>query len=543
MIDLGGIRLDDSNLCNQLRQDIRDDWFPDPLRYKDCLQNEQLTKTIVRIFEENHGEFIPNLRTVENVPKPDFTIRAALETGIADRAVYHLIASYLCEWFDPLIPWFAFSHRRNTGKHDNRYMFRRGVDAWMDFLGNVRAALEPGLVLLSTDLTNYFDNINISKLRNEMIELIPQVSAEATEKNRIRNHLMLLFDCMNHWSYEKGRGLPQNRDASSFLANVYMRRVDIKMREAGHLYFRYMDDIKVVCSDQNCARRALKDLIVELRQLGLAVNSKKTKIIPISSRDDISESIEEASPELRHIESMWKTRRSSQIKQSFVPLRRLAISCIRNRCLNSREFRFCIKRLTLLAGCSEFSTPPEYFEEITELMILAIDDNPSSTDQMIAYFERVPLSDEQMRQIIKVVFDPEKRIYDWQTYRFWLLFGTLKANDDQLKVIARQQIHELPDCPARAGATLFLGAFGDQKDRDQIAEGFPQLSSFIGQRAAIVALQEVPFDPRIKDYVVKSVRPDIKGSYRVLRGSPVKYFADPERISVTQIIDVDRDYA
>jgi hypothetical protein len=34
-INLGSITLDKPKLIKQLRQDLKDDWFPDPLRYSD----------------------------------------------------------------------------------------------------------------------------------------------------------------------------------------------------------------------------------------------------------------------------------------------------------------------------------------------------------------------------------------------------------------------------------------------------------------------------------------------------------------------------
>ncbi len=49
--------------------------------------------------------------------------------------------------------------------------------------------------------------------------------------------------CLRSWSYRSEFGLPQNRDASSFLANLTLLSVDEAMLSRGYKYYRYMDDI------------------------------------------------------------------------------------------------------------------------------------------------------------------------------------------------------------------------------------------------------------------------------------------------------------
>jgi hypothetical protein len=48
----------------------------------------------------------------------------------------------------------------------------------------------------------------------------------ADEKGKIREYLERLFEWLSEWSFSSARGIPQNRDASSFLANIYMIPVD-----------------------------------------------------------------------------------------------------------------------------------------------------------------------------------------------------------------------------------------------------------------------------------------------------------------------------
>ncbi|UAL12549.1 RNA-directed DNA polymerase [Caulobacter segnis] len=276
-ISLGTISFDEAILLRQLRQDMRDDWFPDALGYEDLMRSGDPRSRIEQNFTANHGRYVPTSRDVFNIPKPNFTVRYGLETSICDRVVYHALASSISVHIDPLIPPVIYSHRRDPHRRDERYFFRRSIAAWQDFVGSVRADLQPGEQLLSTDLTNYFDNIDLVKLRDLLSDLITQANCSPAEKAQLRSEVTLLFQLLQDWTFEIGRGLPQNRDASSFLANVYMLPIDLAMRGKGYRYFRYMDDIKIICPDVYAARRALKDLIVELRDRGLAVNSKRQR--------------------------------------------------------------------------------------------------------------------------------------------------------------------------------------------------------------------------------------------------------------------------
>ena len=90
---------------------------------------------------------------------------------------------------------------------------------------------------------------------------------------------------MEKWYYNDRHGLPQNRDASSFIANIVLDAVDKSMVNKGYDYFRYVDDIRIICTDEFEAKRALNDLIFELRKFGLNINSKKTVILDKDSDD------------------------------------------------------------------------------------------------------------------------------------------------------------------------------------------------------------------------------------------------------------------
>src|SRR5581483_9648083 len=234
---------------------LEDDWFPDPRQFKDMLNLGLAVQHILTNFEANHGQYVPNKRDEYNLPKPNFTLRYALEIGISARMLYHGLTDYLIPFFDPLIPWTVFNHRYNRVKPSTKSGFLRGVVAWKNFHGAVRSCLKeshvchPQAALLSTDISNFYEYIDLSRLKAILLSLLPEVGGDSVQKSGIRAHVELLFDFLQYWAFDSSRGLPQNRDASSFLANLYMHPVDKAMLEKGYkaVYFRYMDDIKIVC--------------------------------------------------------------------------------------------------------------------------------------------------------------------------------------------------------------------------------------------------------------------------------------------------------
>lgn len=541
-IKLGHIAFDKKKLFRQFRNDLKDDWFPDPFVYKDVLDTGILDQQLAENFEKNEGKYVPGERTLFNIPKPNFTLRYALETGIPDRILYHGLVSHIVPFFDPLIPWFVFSHRKNSRRNDSRYLFRSGIPAWRDFLGTVQTSISSETFLLSTDLANYFEHIDLMKLQSVLEGCISKIEASTSQKSEIRAYLSTLFDCLKKWSFEPSRGLPQNRDASSFLANMYMLPIDLEMEKKGYSYFRYMDDIKVVCSDKHEARKALKDLSISLREIGLAINSKKTSIICGSDEDKISESLDAGNAEMARLGAIWATRSAKTIPQSFPDLRKFTEELLNDENVDSREFRFCINRLTLLALCEEFSVPVEYFAKITSQIVGLVPECPSSTDTLCRYLLAVPLGDVEKCKLSNYLMDKDRRIYGWQNYRLWFLLAQREFKNSSLMECALEIVRSRSDCATRSGATMYIGCVGSSDQRKVVAKNFKSLNSFVGQRCALIAVHEIPFHRGISEYVAPHVRDDLKNVYRTLRVKQGQYFAPVESVSITSIVDQERDY-
>src|SRR5208283_3267539 len=158
----------------------------------------------------------------------------------------------------------GISHRyAATGDRVGRYLFLHPIEQWKLFQGYVVEEMATKPVVMLTDIQNYFENINISALVEILRDRVSFLNASGAEKARVRSVINDLERCLQRWCYQQGHGLPQNRDASSFLANILMLPIDEEMLNRGYTYYRYVDDIRIATTNRYAARAALQDLIVE----------------------------------------------------------------------------------------------------------------------------------------------------------------------------------------------------------------------------------------------------------------------------------------
>jgi len=520
-ITLGTLTFDEDLLVKQLRGDMKDDWFLDPLRFKDMIGSGILWKILDTNYSVNNGQYSAHKREIYNIPKPNLTLRYGLETGLSDRFLYHALVSDLVPLYDPLLGPSVYGHRHGSGKS----LFKNGIVAWDEFIGSVSSALGPSSFLLSTDLTNYFEAIDLDLLRKQLAELVPELSTTTAQKAEVHQRIELLFGSLQRWTFNERQGLPQNRDASSFLANIFMCPVDREMAAHGYkqTYFRYMDDIKIVCGSEVDARLALKRLILALRDRGLSVNAKKTVILGPNEKEAISECLQHTDEEVKYIHSIWKTNSPQKILDILPTLQNYTLQLMAKNKFDTRAFRFCIGRLCHASRCPTLVIRPEFFEPVTEMVLRGIESMPSATDQIVRYLRSIPTTSQQLRKVAMFLMDAARAIYNWQNYLLWLALTDKKYKDDNLLAFATEIISSAKDSPSRAGATLYLGSLGDFKDKEVIAKRFSSLETFLGQRTAIIGVHELDFDKWISVHVKPYLRADLVGAYRELRKTPGTY--------------------
>lgn len=123
--------------------------------------------------------------------------------------------------------------------------------------------------ILLIDFSSYFDNIQHGPIR------------ELLEKSFHDERLIRLVWTFVEAFGEKSLGI--GSQVSQILALAYPNAIDHYAKEVLRLRFygRYMDDTYIIHHDKAVLEHALKELLVKYEELGIVVNMKKTKIIPV----------------------------------------------------------------------------------------------------------------------------------------------------------------------------------------------------------------------------------------------------------------------
>ncbi|WP_282118715.1 RNA-directed DNA polymerase [Ruegeria atlantica] len=448
-----GFEVKTGQVLKNLNSDLYDEWYYDCLNYKDLLSSKQhVHDKIATLTGEGMGRYPPELRVVRNVPKKGLPVRYSLETDFYDRFIYQAICSFLIKFFDPLLSHRVLSHRK--AKTPSRYLFQNKIERWLTYEGVTYTFKDDKKYLLATDLANYFENIRKKDIIGAFEKLLPKVAATSEQKQQIRNALQLLDNCLDHWSFNDGFGLAQNRDASSFLANVVLNDIDRSMEQMGYDYYRYVDDIRVICRSETHAKSALMDLISCLRVRGLNINSAKTEILAHDSpQEDIEEHFPNRDPRVVAIEQMWKSRDKAIILKSIKYLIALLKECIKQDTTQSRTFRYAANRLAQLSDAGVL-TPEQLGDgNLRKVLLENVFDQPATTDYYCKILNLMGLDQSCVDEISGFLSDRARAIHDWQNYHLWMLLAKNAVKTAELRSVAMSILKSTMNT-AEAGAVI-----------------------------------------------------------------------------------------
>jgi hypothetical protein len=307
--------------------DSRDDFFADPVEYADFASN--LTERLRFLVEEVKAlRYRPRDLLNIDVPKSGLSVRPGNVLPIEESVVLHAIVYLLAPKIDPKLSPQVYSYRLHPdwkkrvakGKSlfredDKEIPFLRKqtirkfdpiepwYTAWPEFDRARREAVsEEGYShLTKTDITSYFENIDLRVLETQLRAFVP------TE-----NHLIqILMRVLESWTrvtsagVSVGRGIPQGNDVSSFLGNAYLRPLDAALdafcRQHHATWFRYVDDVDVYSESYATARDAVFAINQGLRGLHLNLQGSKTII---HSDDELAHELDNS--EGQQLDTAWE---------------------------------------------------------------------------------------------------------------------------------------------------------------------------------------------------------------------------------------------
>lgn len=431
-------------VLRHLRQDMRDDWYFDCLQYQDFFDDPNEAKRIIISLLQNwNGIYCGTRRVLRNIPKKGYGERYGLETDFFDRFIYQAICSFLIPYFDKVLSHRVLSYRYDPKPLNLKYLFKPKISKWFTFEGVTLTFVRSKKHLLVTDLSNFFENISRAQLIAELERTIPDIKATGPEKLQIRNAIRTLDKLLEQWTYSGSHGLPQNRDASSFLSNILLSSIDHEMVKQGYDYYRYVDDIRIIANSELHARRALQELIRQLRKVGLNINASKTEILsPATPKEKLTEIFPSQDSGTNSINYMWQSRSRRLIARSVTYIFNILNDCITSGDTQSRQFRFAVNRIAQIVESGLFDIGDALSATLLDAISATISVQAVSTDQYCRLISILDKDGRCLPALEAFLLLEEAAIHDWQNYNLWLLLATRKYRSDALLALADRKLQK-----------------------------------------------------------------------------------------------------
>ncbi|MGJ1435635.1 reverse transcriptase domain-containing protein [Sphingobacterium siyangense] len=491
----------------RLSSDITDDWFHDPLKYIDLLNQDYLFVQFEEYFN-NNKQYVAKAAEAFYVPKKKFTLRLALVSPFMDRIMYMACVGVLAPKLDQAQIANVYSAKYNY--FDDRSLILNGVEQWrkLQYQLNEVANLQNTdgsytyNCIIEIDLLNFYDNISKEMLHKKILRI-------CETENEI-NAAEMLSMIINRFT-DKAVGLPQNSDASALLASFYLNQVDIFMQHHAPQYYRFMDDIRIFCKDKYEARKILQTFEFELRRCYLSVNSQKTEIFTIV--DTVKQNLSLKPGEKRREDftgafdldtaKISRYRRSKNFQYRNEAFH-AAVEMLRNNLDTnsnqqdeaSKKMNFALNTIAMLAagGLEESAFSSKTIEPIVDACADLID-RPWLTNELCRVMSLMPtiiVEEYMLEHLMPLVLDERYTTYAYQIYQIWMLLAKHKIDLSELKTHAVKHIEKNDDTNKAviAGMVIYLCSVDLEYRRVILRKYFENFThGYFQNRLALVALR------------------------------------------------------
>lgn len=464
-------------VLKHLRQDMRDDWYFDCLQYDDLFNDpNEAKRIIISLLQGWNGVYRGTRSVVRNIPKKGYGERYGLETDFFDRFIYQAICSYLIPYYDKLLGHRVLSYRYESKPQNTKYLFKNKISRWFTFEGVTLTFVQSQKYLLVTDLSNFFENISRSQIIAELERPIPEIVASGPEKLQIRNAISTLDKLLEQWTFSRSHGLPQNRDASSFLSNILLSSVDRAMAKKGYDYYRYVDDIRIIADSELHARRALQDLIRQLRIVGQNINASKTEILPPDApKPTLAEYFPSQDSTTTAINQMWQSRSRRIVTRSVTYIFDILTKCIEAGDTQTRSFRFAVNRVAQIVESGLFDVGDALSTSLLDVLSASLSDHAVTTDQYCRLITILDRDGRCLPALEAFLLAEDGAIHDWQNYNIWLLLAMRKHRSEDLVALADRKLQEDIKSGEAAAILIWLRCVEERALIERCIESFASL--------------------------------------------------------------------
>ena len=140
--------------------------------------------------------------------------------------------------------------------------------------------------IIKIDIKGFYDSINQQILFDKIKARIKSdIAFSLIEKATTNPTVPKKYAKGDKDTYYQYLGIPQGLAISNILANIYLSDFDNKISQQCEYYYRYVDDILLICNE-NESKTLYTKIKNELRRIGLDLNSEKTKTLKIHEAFD-----------------------------------------------------------------------------------------------------------------------------------------------------------------------------------------------------------------------------------------------------------------
>ncbi len=481
-------------VLRHLRQDMRDDWYFDCLQYHDLFNDpNEAKKIIISLLQDWNGVYCGAQRVLRNIPKKGYGERYGLETDFFDRFIYQAICSFLIPYYDKLLSHRVLSYRYDPKPLDHRYLFKPKISRWFTFEGVTLTYIGSNNYLLITDVSNFFENISRVQLIAELERAISDIQATGPVKLQIRNAIRTLDNLLGKWTYSGSHGLPQNRDASSFLSNILLSSIDHEMVKNGYDYYRYVDDIRIIANSELSARRALQELIRQLRKVGLNINASKTEILsPDAPKDKLSEFFPSQDSTTNAINYMWQSRSRRLVTRSVAYIFKIMNDCISSGETQSRKFRFAVNRIAQIVESGLFDVGDALSTTLLDSLSGTLSDQAVSTDQYCRLIAILDRDGRCLPALEAFLLQEDKALHDWQNYNLWLLLAVRKYRSEALLALSDRKLKKDMESGEAAAILIWLRCVEEKALIERSLQAFSTSLPYQNARYLLISASVLP---------------------------------------------------
>lgn len=258
---------------------------------------------------------------------------------------------------------------------------------WQKFVDYLQALIEETpnhYKLVTSDIANFYDTINIDKLSNKISRQLAK--KDGAEEFFDISDLLLTF--LKHWDRRLAgyrpstKGIPQEivSDASRIIANFYLNDFDIQFKKYCHdnglLYTRWADDLIILGKSDKQLELAIHKASRILLKDGLHLNSSKTQIYSKSKfvkyrALDLMTLIAEG--DVANVDRYVKSLHGASIANYRIDS---VFKALLNFCSKNKNYNFSIKFYEYMDSCFDQYSIVSTLSNIQMLKLIQIQGEP-----------------------------------------------------------------------------------------------------------------------------------------------------------------------